>query len=349
MNAPLYGSTRGFLCRWLVIGIVLLALQGQAPAQQPTTEYYHDFRGKPLPAEFVPFNADNGKFLRFEPEGMRITLPEDYQHPAHGVGVQTTFGLQGDFEVTTTLRLLQLDLPVRGLGSGPGLTIHTESAEAKIRRVVRGGGKHWVLWSLKAPEFKIPWASNVSACDETLVRLRLKRTGATLHFLWAAGDGEVFTQINQTDFTRDEIKVVRLVAANDNNSCKQDVRFIDLRIRSGELSKVPLNATPAELSGKDRDFSWLLLALGGLMVVLLSVGVWVAVRQSRRNGNDLDEILGAEPAQTGAAPMALSFPCSGCGKTLKVKADLAGKKVKCPQCDQTIHVPVNKEVESNPS
>lgn len=50
----------------------------------------------------------------------------------------------------------------------------------------------------------------------------------------------------------------------------------------------------------------------------------------------------------GAAEMAsttdpLRFACSRCGKTLKVKAGLAGKKVKCPHCNVTVRVPAGAE------
>src|SRR5688572_4689473 len=35
----------------------------------------------------------------------------------------------------------------------------------------------------------------------------------------------------------------------------------------------------------------------------------------------------------------ISFTCSHCGKKLKVKDELAGKKVKCPGCAQSVSVP----------
>jgi serine/threonine protein kinase len=48
-----------------------------------------------------------------------------------------------------------------------------------------------------------------------------------------------------------------------------------------------------------------------------------------------------------AAPAAMvSFPCARCGKNLKAKAVLAGKKVKCPQCAQALLVPENKASEA---
>jgi serine/threonine protein kinase len=36
----------------------------------------------------------------------------------------------------------------------------------------------------------------------------------------------------------------------------------------------------------------------------------------------------------------LTLPCAGCGKALRVKGELAGKKVKCPYCQAAVSVPV---------
>jgi DNA-directed RNA polymerase subunit RPC12/RpoP len=46
-----------------------------------------------------------------------------------------------------------------------------------------------------------------------------------------------------------------------------------------------------------------------------------------------------EARQTEAGPPMLTFSCSACGKSLKVKAELAGKKVRCPKCSKAVPVP----------
>jgi 4-amino-4-deoxy-L-arabinose transferase-like glycosyltransferase/DNA-directed RNA polymerase subunit RPC12/RpoP len=43
--------------------------------------------------------------------------------------------------------------------------------------------------------------------------------------------------------------------------------------------------------------------------------------------------------QPATAVLALFFPCSACGKKLRVKAELAGTKIKCPQCGQCVLAP----------
>ena len=43
-------------------------------------------------------------------------------------------------------------------------------------------------------------------------------------------------------------------------------------------------------------------------------------------------------------PDTIEFACTGCGKTLRVKQEAAGKKARCPQCDSVQVVPAASEV-----
>jgi len=44
-----------------------------------------------------------------------------------------------------------------------------------------------------------------------------------------------------------------------------------------------------------------------------------------------------------STPDIIEFPCSGCGKKLRVAQDAAGKKARCPQCDSVQVVPASSE------
>jgi hypothetical protein len=46
-----------------------------------------------------------------------------------------------------------------------------------------------------------------------------------------------------------------------------------------------------------------------------------------------------EQALPAAVSASVSIACSACGRKLKVRAELAGKKVKCPQCREALVVP----------
>jgi len=50
----------------------------------------------------------------------------------------------------------------------------------------------------------------------------------------------------------------------------------------------------------------------------------------------------------GKAPAQIRLACSGCGKSLKVKANLAGKKPKCPHCQAVIPVPNAVQPDKSP-
>jgi RNA polymerase sigma factor (sigma-70 family) len=81
---------------------------------------------------------------------------------------------------------------------------------------------------------------------------------------------------------------------------------------------------------------WLLSALA-LGLAMSYLAFWFYVRHTRRT----TAITSPAAAPNGPLPAPLVFACNGCGKRLRARAELAGKKVKCPQCGQPIPVPRN--------
>jgi WD40 repeat protein len=80
---------------------------------------------------------------------------------------------------------------------------------------------------------------------------------------------------------------------------------------------------------------WIILALVG---ACLCVSGWFLVRRfwPRDNGrSDCTEALEvAELAEEPPQPVIVA--CSGCGKKLKIRAELVGKRIKCPGCGQKL-------------
>ncbi len=106
------------------------------------------------------------------------------------------------------------------------------------------------------------------------------------------------------------------------------------------LQPVPMDALPvASLQKAAGTRGWLAAALIlGLLVALLALlgfGVRVYLNQRRT-----EELLA--PADGPAEPVATAavlFRCSDCGRMLKSRVELAGKKVKCGQCGTAVFVP----------
>jgi serine/threonine protein kinase len=109
------------------LGLALLAFGAGGVDGQPGEWHevlFHDFRKPPVPPSFSFWGDPEGKFLKAEPEGMRITLPATYVHPFGGIGYLIEQGLQGDFEVTATVEVLHADPPATGYGVGVVLAVN---------------------------------------------------------------------------------------------------------------------------------------------------------------------------------------------------------------------------------
>src|SRR5262249_10958134 len=152
-------------------------------------------------------------------------------------------------------------------------------------------------------------------------RLRLVRTGSVMSYYVSEGfDGE-FRLLQTYRFSDEPLEDVCLVGSTGGPRAALDARFTHLHIRAPALTQ----GTGTGLSGfGGREGFAVPLALG--LVLALALGLGVAAVRQRRAGK------GPAPAAGGgrqAAP-AVAFSCPNCGKGLKAKAELAGKKVKCP-------------------
>jgi hypothetical protein len=89
-----------------------------------------------------------------------------------------------------------------------------------------------------------------------------------------------------------------------------------------------------------RSKAWLTavaLVLGLLLALALALRLFA--RQGRRAGLAAPASGAGEPGNSAAGEESIPFPCPFCGRRLKARADLAGKKCKCPQCAEPVSVP----------
>jgi serine/threonine-protein kinase len=319
---------------------VCLAAQATPPGGEAPHSCVISFRGRPLPPEIEPFGPLEQRFLKVEAEGLRITLPRD-RADLSPLGLSLAGTVGGDFEITAAFAVLQADEPALGAPSyGIGFMISINEA-ARIGRLERANGNHVVTWDRWATvngetRFLIGSVPGTARAG----RLRLARTGTTLHFLWAPdGAGEDYEEISQCEFGDQDITLLRLELGADagGRAGALDVRLVDLTIRSNTPVAVAGQTPGTEGQVTGRSSAWFIAAgLLGLGIVLTAV-VW---RGRRRTGKrPAAEAAAARPRQPTAAAPAVSFPCSGCGKPLKARATSAGKQVKCPRCEATVPVP----------
>jgi hypothetical protein len=257
-------------------GFVLLAQQAPEPAPPAgPVEFSHDFRGKALPAELKPLG--NEQWLHFEPEGLRITLPAD-RADLNPVGVVSTFALKGDFELTTTFEILHAEVPQAGWGVGVKLYIEKgpPSREgANIARLARAKDQQILMWdrAIGPPDGSRRFEGRPSSCTAKQGRLRLKRTGAVLHYQWSPDtSGEAFEEVRQAEYGSDDIAIFTLSGTTGRQPCRLDVRLLDLCVRGVASAPAPL--PPRRSTWK----AWLAL----LLLILLAAAAGLAAWQSQR-------------------------------------------------------------------
>jgi serine/threonine protein kinase len=328
-----------FLC--LLVGFVLLVFQPAAAppaAERSWSEIYYDFRGKPLPAELTLVGAE--QFVHCEPEGLRITMPKDRKDLRHA-GVARIAEIRGDFEITTTFEVLHAEIPPSGYGVGVSMLIQKAVRTREgttLCRLARPQGNQVVLWdrSIEDPGGDLRFEGGPSPCSERVGRLRLKRVGAVLHYLWAPGTtGNEFEEVHQCEFGSEELERVSLRGLSSQRRCDLDCRYLDLRIRTSEPAPA-LPATAPEPAPPAKG-TWKLVLVSVLGLALV-VGIWFGVRQHLRAA-PIPEPAPDRQAPSEPASAVVSFPCPECAKPLRARPALAGKKVKCPQCKRAVLVP----------
>jgi hypothetical protein len=258
------------------------------PPEEPrepelTRDFHHDFRGRLMPEELIPYQAANGQFFRAEPEGMRITIPKTWQHPSGGLGLRANFDLMGDFEITLKFEILEIDTPPSGFGVGVGIRatkLGPNQEEFMVARMVRPQERHIVLWQRAGANGRIFSSDNAG-------RLRLKRSGTVLRYLWSPGlKGERFQEIFECDVGRKAFGNVRFVAMTNQKPCNLDLRLLDVRIRQGAPTPLDRSEPESEPAAANPTFRWNLLIALIVFLLLVAAGVSAAIYRRTKKERD---------------------------------------------------------------
>jgi hypothetical protein len=298
-----------------------------------------------------------GERVRHEAAGARVTLPAGAGQLAT-TGLATTFTVHGDFEITLAYEVLKADRPTTGYGVGVSIyaAINTDTSDAAslARRVMPMGGAVFMSDRMTGDgdaNHKVTTRPSTASAG----RLRLRRVGSKLHFLLSEENRPEFEQVDEVEFGTADLRWLQFGGDAGGSESGLDLRLLDLSVAAEDLpglvdlpetpptrpdpprvASTPKQPAPPTQPRKADGWGWMAaMVLGGVGIASsLALGAWLFVRRGRRRGQS----AAGKPA-TVAPPR--SFPCSGCGKRLKVKAELVGKKVKCPHCGRAGLVPAS--------
>lgn len=275
------------VCLLLMASVGLRAQPVNEEKKYPK-EVYFDFRGKPLPDELTLTPLGSDPFVKSEPEGLRITLPKDRKN-LEQIVVGTRTGIQGDFEITATMEILNADQPKGGFGVGVSLYINKVNPTAEgatLGRITKPTGEQLIFWDQSFG--KIPEERQYDIKDrpytENQIRLRMKRTGTQLAYFVGKGlNGNLFDELPAKEFGGIDIQQVIVRVTTGKQRANLDVRLIDLRIRSGAAPATPI---PAPNTTVESARSWLVAALCVAVSVLSLIVVVLAALLFRRHRSE---------------------------------------------------------------
>jgi hypothetical protein len=160
----------------------------------------------------------------------------------------------------------------------------------------------------------------------------MSRSGSVVSYLAAEGGGD-FTLLQEFQFTGEDLQDVRIVGSTgDSKRAALDTRVTEVRISATSLTNVP--DAPLPTAGSK---SWFAIPAAALLALAVAVGVVIAVVRRRRAAKV--SAAGEREAKPDTPAPPISFPCPSCGGKLKARADLTGKKFRCPRCSKAVVVP----------
>jgi hypothetical protein len=308
---------------------------GDAPAKATPGElkarFHPDLRN---PDVTLPLLRPLGEGVHWEAGGVRLTVPAGKGDSRAGIMMKLT--VHGDFDMVLTYEILKVDKPSSGYGVGVSLYAAVEpnsnDAVSLARRLLPDGTTAFVSDRLKPSDGKLTHKVKQTPSTASAGKLRLQRTGSKVRFLVAEGDQREFTLVDELDFDDADLQFIQIGGNSGWSESSLELRLLDFTLAAEDLPGLAeATATaPGAAGPPGGGKGWLataeLIGLGVTLAAAVSLGAWLYLRRSRREpAPEREENAAADAAS-------LVFPCSGCGKKLKVRSDLAGKKVKCPHC-----------------
>ncbi|NQT16929.1 MAG: DUF1583 domain-containing protein [Planctomycetes bacterium] len=217
------------------------------------------------------------------PKGLHVRIPDDLDVPYCGVSPKIV--VKGDFEITAAFTIIDLPRPKEGFGAGVQIYIEDPRHErAAIQRLHREREGHMsaAYRGVITEDGSHQHHAKLQKAAATSGWLRLKRKDTRIQYQVADLNSDTFTQIHETEFTDEDVVLIRLIAQTGGSPTRVDAAWTYLDIRAEELDD------GSEPSTKPRT---LLVAVVVVLLILLVAAVCLVLRlrASRRASTRPDE------------------------------------------------------------
>jgi DNA-directed RNA polymerase subunit RPC12/RpoP len=178
--------------------------------------------------------------------------------------------------------------------------------------------------------------------------LRLARSGREVTLSAAEGASREFREVGRSELGPEDLTLVRLSAYPGHAQNALDLLLKDVRVHSLSKAEAQTPATapetaPASVEVPQAAKGWAGTAGFVLVLILIAVGgTWLYLRWNSQDSKSVSPNVVSKSApvrgQDSKSPAAISVACAACGKTLRARAELAGKRIKCPKCGKAVSV-----------
>ena len=270
------------------------ARAAQDKAAKPFQEYFQSLKSQPEDRfGFKLIVPDAAQHVRFEPEGIRLVLPEGHAGARPNCGFSTGIGLQGDFEITLAFEIFKE--PEKAMEGTTGAKWHLFLTKDIPPFDLIGFSRHITPWG--GPRFTT-WFNNrdpVSGKNKQSFKsfplqvkkgqMRLVRSGRVLSYSLAEDPQRSFSKLQEFSFGEEDVKDLRFVASTEGPEDVVDVRFSDLSVRAEALFNVPETNT-----SQANEESWLFVPLAIVLLVVLLIVVGFATQLLSHHKNHRTEM-----------------------------------------------------------
>ncbi len=328
--------------RWAIL-FLLFASAGNASAQ----DLLIDFRNKKVDENSLRFEGpDFADYVKLEDEGLRWHYTGGIS-PGKAIGVRWNTNIKGDFTATVHYEILKVGRPASGNGVGIEMWVQLDTPPPMRDAIAFNQVMHPNFGSVFAFFYMTNSEdgrriSKFHAREKTTTaskfgKLRLMREGKVLTAWGAEGDQDFVPVGPPREIGDMDVLLVRIAGFDGGvKNAELDLRLLEFSLKGAALGVEKKDAfapppAPTDLiseTGSGRWLFWVLAIVGVLaLTFFLVVGLLVGLTRSR-----------AKTASEADASSKVMF-CASCGTRVKIKPDVAGKNVKCPNCGKLTRVP----------